>query len=79
DAEHDSGTDEDNAVVEIRLAELEEDLAGTAFDPRLDNIVLKSGILYKCGLLEIRPVQDYLARARWECWGQPKSLLRTCT
>jgi hypothetical protein len=52
----------------------------TEFDPDAGTDVLKSGILdrQKGGPKDIRSVKDCIARARWECRNNRRSLLRTC-
>jgi hypothetical protein len=55
------------------------DILGTEFDPFTSNRMIKSGLLEPSSSKRIRPVEDCLARARWECRYQSREeLIKVC-
>ncbi|KAL2170553.1 hypothetical protein VTG60DRAFT_4661 [Thermothelomyces hinnuleus] len=79
----DGDTDGDSDADSSRVAydhpkDVNTSLVGTEFDPHTSTSIIKSGMLHPSPSAIIRPVQDCLARARYECRGNEEMLIRTC-
>ncbi|AEO57930.1 hypothetical protein MYCTH_2126948 [Thermothelomyces thermophilus ATCC 42464] len=83
DADEDRDIDGDgdadsSCVVYDHPKDVNTSVVGTEFDPHTSTSIIKSGTLYPSPSTIIRPVQDCLALARYECRGNEEMLIRTC-